>query len=485
MKHLGPLLITAFLLVFAAIVWTAPVYAGKEEQDGNGKRKAVLLMRDAEMKKKLFAGEELLGCLTASSVSVNVVISAPAEVFYEYGTVSKNYPEKTKLQNSPANIPIVTLLEGLKPDTKCFYRLNYRMDKKEFIAGEEHCFHTARAAGSTFTFIVEADPHLDENSAPEMFKNALKNMAADKPDFIIDLGDTFMSDKLEEQTYANIEDRALLFRNYFGTVCHSIPLFLALGNHEGESGWPDKKTNNRLSGWDEKVRALYYLNPLPGNYYSGNKENKGNYYAFTLGDALFVVIDPYRYTEVKPGKNTDNWQWTLGKTQYTWLTETLEKSKAKYKFVFGHQLVGGSGEGRGGAEFARFYEWGGLNEDGSSGFASKRPGWKKPIHKLLVDTGVNVFFHGHDHFFAKQEVDGVIYQEVPQPSCKNTREPRQAEEYGYKEGVIQGNSGYLRVTLSPSSAKVDYVRASIPGNGREEYRNGEVSYSYTMETKIK
>ena len=474
-------------LLISCLLFSAAIYAEdgkkgqkKDDQEKPDKKAAVLIMRDEEMKKELFQGKELVGCPSALSITVNVVLNSAAEIFYEYGTEPGKYSVKTKLENSPANTPINTLLDELKPDVKYYYRLSYRTDKNDFIKREEHSFQTLRNPGSTFTFVVEADPHLDENSEPAIYKSALKSIGAGKPDFLIDLGDTFMSDKLEEPTYENIEDRVLLFRNYFDSICHSIPLFLVLGNHEGEAGWPDKKTGNRICGWDEKARTRYFLNPLPGGSYTGNAEKNSNYYAFTSGDALFVAIDPYRYTPDKPGKNSsDGWGWTLGKTQYLWLKETLEKSRAKYKFVFGHQLVGGNEEGRGGAEFAGLYEWGGLNKDGSNGFESKRPGWGKPIHKLLVDTGVNIFFHGHDHFFAKQEKDGVIYQEVPQPSCRNTREPRQAEEYGYKDGIIQGNSGYLRVSVSPENAGVDYIRflnsSSI----------GEVSYSYSFKSKNK
>jgi len=472
-----------FLLAFCLLL-TAAIYAenGKknpknDDQDKPEKKTAVLIMRDEAMKKELFQGQELVGCPSGTSISVNVVLAAPAEVFYEYGIEPGKYSAKTKIQSAAANTPINTVFDGLKPDAKYYYRLNFRTDKKDFIKREEHSFQTLRNPGSAFIFTVEADPHLDENSEPAIYKSALRSIGADKPDFLIDLGDTFMSDKLEQQTYENIEDRALLFRNYFDSICHSIPLFLALGNHEGEAGWPDKKTDNRICGWDEKARMRYFLNPFPGGSYTGNLANKSNYYAFTSGDALFVIIDPYRYTPEKPAKNNyDGWGWTLGKTQYLWLRETLEKSKAKYKFVFGHQLVGGSEDGRGGAEFAGLYEWGGLNKDGSNGFESKRPGWGKPVHKILVDTGVNIFFHGHDHFFAKQEKDGVIYQETPQPSCRNTKEPRQAEEYGYKDGIKQGNSGYLRVTVSPESSRVDYIRFL---NSRS---NGEVSYTYAVQS---
>ena len=54
--------------------------------------------------------------------------------------------------------------------------------------------------------------------------------------------------------------------------------------------------------------------------------------------------------------------------------------------------------------------------DGSEGFAQMRPGWGKPIHHLLKDYGVSIVFKGHDHLYVKEELDGIIYQTLPQPT---------------------------------------------------------------------
>ena len=56
-------------------------------------------------------------------------------------------------------------------------------------------FHTARAPGRTFTFTVTADSPLDENTDPVVYQRTLANALADKPDFHIELGDTFMTEK--------------------------------------------------------------------------------------------------------------------------------------------------------------------------------------------------------------------------------------------------------------------------------------------------
>ena len=177
---------------------------------------------------------------------------------------------------------------------------------------------------------------------------------------------------------------------------------------------------NNLGVWSTLWRKFYFPNPEPNSFYSGNTEvedygmgSPQNYFAWTWGNALFVVIDAYRYqndTTAKP----KNWDWSIGFTQYTWLKNTLESSTAQYKFVFCHQV---RGQGRGGALIAKNFEWGGYENNGTTfGFTTKRQGWAKPIHQLFVDNGVNIFFHGHDHLFAHEVLDSVVYPEVPMPS---------------------------------------------------------------------
>jgi len=202
-----------------------------------------------------------------------------------------------------------------------------------------------------------------------------------------------------------------------------------------------------------------------------------NYYSWEWGDALFVVLDPYWYTKPKPDSLT-GWRWTLGKEQYDWLKSTLEQSTSTFKFVFMHQLVGGDKDGRGGTEYADKYEWGGNNLDGTDGWAANRPGWYKPVKELLRENRVNIFFHGHDHFFGKQEKDCLVYQETPQPSHPNYLNANQAAAYGYFEGQILPNAGHLRVSVSPDGVKTEYVRAYLPQNETPVRKNRGVSATY-------
>ena len=156
------------------------------------------------------------------------------------------------------------------------------------------------------------------------------------------------------------------------------------------------------------------------------------------------------------GAVRDGSDWSLGLTQYQWLAQTLEKSQAKFKFVFIHNLLCGDQASRGGVEVASFNEWGGKNLDGTEGFKAHRPGWDMPVHQLLVKNHVAAVIKAHDNFFARQELDGIVYQMIPQPSFAGDDRIRDLENYGYKQGTFQGNSGHVRVTVSPEKVRVEY-----------------------------
>ncbi len=163
------------------------------------------------------------------------------------------------------------------------------------------------------------------------------------------------------------------------------------------------------------------------------------------------------------------------------LAATLAASRARFRFVFLHHLVGGAGkDARGGREAAPFYEWGGKDGCGNVLFGEKRSGWPLPIHQLLSKHGVQIVFHGHDHLYVKEELDGMVYQAVPQPGHPRYDHTRSADEYGYKSGVIQGSSGHLRVVVQPYKATISYVRSYLPADEAAERRNAAVSHTYEV-----
>lgn len=415
----------------------------------------------------------ILGRPTSNSITFSFLAYNAQTLSIFYGTESGTYTFQTDAINLKANTPQTLQLSNLQPDSQYFYA----------IKGEnENTFHTARPAGSTFTFTIQADSHLDSNTSAEVYLQTLANQRADHPDFVIDIGDTFMTDKYKP--YTDAAPQYLAQRYFFGQLANTAPLFLVLGNHDGE-GAPRGKAGEVMSVWSAQNRTLYFPNPVPNEFYSGNATphptvgDLQNYYAFSWGDALFIVLDPYWFTPHTKGDTADLWNPTLGKEQYQWLKSALEASNAKWKFVFIHQLIGGlEKDRRGGVEVAPFHEWGGNNPDGSYGFDENRPGWGMPIHQLLVANHVSAVFHGHDHLFVQQELDGIIYQEIPQPGSTRPNSTDSAADYGYINGTILGGPGHLRVMVSPDQVIVDYVRSYV--EEKPDQQNDQVDYTYTI-----
>jgi hypothetical protein len=414
----------------------------------------------------------ILGRPTANSITLSLLSATDQTLAITYGV--KGGALQTVSAALTANIPQEINLSNLTADTEYVYSIN----------GVENAFHTARASGDTFTFTIQADSHLDSNTNPQVYAQTLANQRADQPDFFIDLGDTFMTEKYKP--YTNAVPQYLAQRYLMGQLADSAPLFLALGNHDGE-GAPRGNTGTEVSVWAASMRNKYFPNPTPNDFYTGNTTldpsvgELQDYYAWTWGDALFVVLDPYWFTPPTKGNANDLWNPTLGETQYRWLKNTLETRNAKWKFVFIHQLIGGADKDRrGGVEVAHLYEWGGQELNGSYTFDQYRPNWGTPIHQLLVANHVTAVFHGHDHLFVKQELDGIVYQECPQPGSAHPDNTDSATQYGYLSGDILGGPGHLRVTVSPSQVTVDYVRAYLPQDENENQQNRQVSYSYTI-----
>lgn len=436
-----------------------------------------------------FVSGPLLGRPAATSIAVHLMPDAPVEVriVATDGAASRR-EVATTLDAAPSAIDLSELLANTRYDYTLFWRTPGASDWQTAVTST---FQTARAPGQPFVFTVQADSHLDENSDVARYRVALENIRLDAPDFHMDLGDTFMSEKHSEPFTAvvarapdllTVQTRYAFERDNFAALGPSVPLFLVTGNHEGEMGYLREPDLDDLPTWADASRRAYFADPAADGFYSGTSgtPGSGNFYAYEWGDALFVVLDPFTFTNGRP--NRDPWLWTLGETQWAFLQERLASSTARYKFIFIHNLVGGAMNAmRGGAEASVLYEWGGQELDGTDGFATHRPGWRSPIHDLFVETGVTAVFHGHDHFYAQQERDGIIYQTVPQPAAVNTRNGAQlATEYGYLTGTFLSSAGHMRVTVTPAQVTAEYVRAWLPTEERAGQTNREIAASWTV-----
>ena len=130
---------------------------------------------------------------------------------------------------------------------------------------------------------------------------------------------------------------------------------------------------------------------------------------------------------------------------------------------------------------ANYFEWGGQNANGSDGFETKRSSFPgDPIHQMMVANGVTAYFHGHDHQFVHEEIDGIAYQLVPSPGMSGYGfDLYDSSPYALSGGNLP-DPGHLRVTVSPEETSVEYIQM-VEGGGTG---NGQVAYSYSIDAPI-
>lgn len=430
-----------------------------------------------------FIAAEITGRPTDKSIAINILPAVDMQIIIAYGTNSGSYTAQTAPVNLVANTPREIELTNLTPDSPYYYKIipvqAGGTEISNSTPGLEHTFHTQRAPGSAFTFDIQGDSHPERAKNQfdaNLYTRTLTGAASDQPDFYMAIGDDFSVDTLKTVNAGTVAAQYVNQREWLGLV--GAPVFLINGNHEQASLANLNGSADNVAVWAQTARNAYYPQPAPDAFYSGDTKavefigQLRDYYAFTWGDALFVAIDPYWHSpqtvdnQFGAGQGQkekrDLWNVTLGEDQYQWFKRSLETSSAKYKFVFTHHVLG---TGRGGIELAKGFEWG-----DAANLTAHRPGWDKTIHQLMVENGVTIFFQGHDHIFAKQELDGVIYQSLPEPA-----NPFYSWENAdsYKTGEKFPNSGRVRVNVAPEGVTVDYVRSYLD-------KPDELAFSYTV-----
>mmetsp|Transcript_4416 Transcript_4416/g.6603 ORF Transcript_4416/g.6603 Transcript_4416/m.6603 type:complete len:558 (-) Transcript_4416:210-1883(-) len=437
----------------------------------------------------------ILGSPTDTGITISLFTDTDTSAQIFYRTLDTDVYQQSEFNAISSSSPQKYVLEGLKPNTKYEYILtfqNLNMGRPcDITNSPPQYFSTQKPKGAGYSFAVVADIHLHDPGAYDknIFEESLTNLrsvvdGSQGIDFIVDIGDTFMGSKLG-YTHETIEYAYQDIFRWYSKVANSAPLYLANGNHDCELGWllsdgfvrsyaaTNAKTSLALHC--AMLRLKYYENPMPSAFYRSNLDVEfeeagylGNYYSWSWGDALFVVLDPFWYTNRNSGRPEDPWDWTLGKQQYDWLKETLEASDHKFKFLFIHHLVGGvfgtskEGGGGGGPYYGNFFEWGGFDKDSQYAFDDQRAGWDHgPIHEMMTEYGVTAVFKGHDHMYHAGALDDVVYHTLPKPSVPNAHghasNTAEAYERGYPPEEVVATSGFLTVDVKPSQVTVSYV----------------------------
>jgi hypothetical protein len=430
----------------------------------------------------------ILGRPSNSSISISILSQSAGSGYIEYGISGKTFPSKSNTLQLNIGIPTVFELKGLKSNQKYFYRVRSKTNaESSYSIGKTNFFQTKKNSGKEFSFSLHGDTHPERNGKMfnlDLYNVTLANIASQKNDFHILMGDDFSIDPIIAKGQANKENVEKIYRthrDWLSAVGASTPIFLVNGNHEQAAQYLLDGSENNPAVLAGNARNKFFPQPAPDGFYTGDElEVPGigklrDYFAWIWGDALFITLDPYWHSKyavdnvagVSPDDNSTNkkagsgaqkvndlWQVGIGDTQYAWFKKTLEDSKAKYIFVFTHHVLG---TGRGAIEVSTNYEWGGKDPKGVATFKDQRPNWELPIHDLMVKHKVSILFQGHDHIFVTQERDGLIYQSMPNPADGTFS---MFNETAYKSGTKAPNSGHVRVTVNPASAKVEYFLAA-------------------------
>lgn len=308
----------------------------------------------------------------------------------------------------------------------------------------------------------------------------------EKPDLILFLGDMTgigaaykwkglgLKDPAEILTLEEYDEYARLFwlrtRRILSGLTPSIPVYIALGNHDGESGF------DILNVPAKKYRKMFFK--MPGSEQGGSPDE--NYYPLiwngdliNQGGFLFTILDSESASiELKRPED-----WKLGTEQKEWFKEIL-KYETDWKFVFFHHVLGGWPRGTSEQIFDYVYGRGPLftYEDYVDYCQDPNSVEQVELTKLMKENGVRINFYGHDHIFHVKEIDKRKMYGICVGSTKNYSElswykgelwQKHYGNYGYfwSENIETGEkadfwspSGYTKLTINKDGAKVEYKR---------------------------
>jgi len=199
-----------------------------------------------------------------------------------------------------------------------------------------------------FSFVVIGD----NRSGDEVYKKLVSMIMERKPGFVVNTGDmiTTPGSKQDWTKFWEISKPI------------TVPYFLTVGNHDAHPKVPLSEKRYR-----EQV-------DLPGNEL---------YYSFIAGNSLFIILDSY----------LDDQEKKITGEQLKWLEGTLAASRQKHKFVFlHHPLYTDLGKGH-----------------HAHDSIDKYPDSRDRLEALLAKFKVDAVFAGHEHYYERRAVDGIIH----------------------------------------------------------------------------
>jgi len=386
---------------------------------------------------------------TVDTITINVVADKkPIDCYIRYrkekGETGADWRQTGSFAveaNTPVSIPI----KGLTSETLYRYQVQARLkgtETYETVAGGS--FPTQRVQKGSFSFAIMSDAHITPNQPDrsKILSAVSASILARKPDFFLMLGDNIHTISSHGGPMTNPETGPMLYtllRDALDGLTASVPVFNVVGNWEGENGWHTEQER----AWARGARMEWIPSPLPDTYAQGGSD-RGDYYGFTWGDTLNLVLTVTGYTTIDHvymkaiGKGDD---WTLGDKQKQWVYDQLSKSKAKWKFIYIHHTVGG----KAGTDIDTRY--------GRGGGQAAHVGEQALVHEWMQKFGVNAMFYGHDHVFTDIPVDGIHYICVGSAGAP-WKFPKAST--GYE--TFWPDSGYTWVAVTENGLAVSFIK---------------------------
>lgn len=474
-----------------------------------------------------FLVEELLTNPTTTSVELSLMPGEPAEFFVEFGLPGSGLPEVTSPMTVGAGERATFRLDGLEPGTRYVYRAHIRRPGQHpFEARAAHAFRTLRQdLEATVRFGYTADSHITGRYLKYLcsptparrrylteFETTLRNMLSSELDFVVAGGDNFMlhgqsfgCDEVPEYGQGTVQDadqadrrvEAALSPRFWGRVATSLPLFLVLGNHDGEARFGNTTGScaHFASTWSLSRAARLKHLPDPGTVYSSGTEQAG-YYTFVSGPVRVIVLDVMTGPDRYPTVDT----WTLGPAQLRWFKRVVEGSHEPWKLVFIEHLVTSASAGPqclvpGGGSYQ--YGRGGIRVTDDGTIRGEFLGEQAYIQELMRENGVDAFFHGHDHVAVvgeKKAVDGsgegVVYVLGGIPAGSGL--PGWGDEPWFRHQMDYDDDGVPDFLSNVNgSVQAGFYRITVHGRDRVEVEyvgtdqddpaaNGETIFSFQL-----
>ena len=364
---------------------------------------------------------------------------------------AKDWQRRPLASKIPARQLLDWDVKDLSPATKYDYRVLLKQGADEtFRETAAGSFRTQRKGPASYTAILITDSHtgyFPPNSKPVLtLDRVVQNAARTKGEFVLDLGDNTAwpgSREYPQKNSAGAISAYARYRRQIGSLTLNAPYFSVIGNWCGESGkFPEENIEIAAS-----VRRALTPGPNHLTYPQGGSERE-DYYAFSWGDALYVILNIQTYSKPSnpaafPTLMADVnkiTEWTLGEKQMAWFETTLQKATERFRFVCMHHPAGGNA----GDTLNTLY--------GRGGARAWNTGEQVRIHGLMKKHKVQIFFYGHDHVFVDDVVDGIHYA---LPGSCGAPWHFTKEETGYER--FWPDSGHAQLDVTPEKATVTFI----------------------------